>query len=540
MTLAKAKVKIEGDASDAKKAFRETGAAADGLTGKLRDARSGLGDMVGGMLTAGAVMGTLRAGVDFVRQATEAYGRENEQVAGGMQMLQRSSADLQAALGGVLLGGDRAGQSMAALSRVVEYLTEVARENEGALTGQGGAMTTVIQGLQMAARFGNGLIDVFGLLKLAAEATAQGAIVLGEGIVGASQALGDLIDYIAGTALRGFASLAGGAISLAETLGAGGLLPSSARETLAEIERLGAGLQDVPPLMDRFERTAFAAANAQRELTDALDLFVADSGRRQEALDAFDGAMEEIIGELQAGTIEVDRFTESQGRAAAAVAVTTDRIKQQAEAIRAKAEADALEAKAKDMQGEQIALEQRAQREADAAARRLFEIEQEKEALRELAAEAERIASARASAAQAVIGSMQAEVAAVVAGQSTIKQAILGTVAAVLEQRAAAYAAEAAALVFVPGFQAQAFGLAGAALAMTVAAAGIRAAGGGGGGGGSPSAAAAGAAPSAPSAPESRNTTINVAPNFGVVGDPRAAAGMIADQVRFAAREGML
>jgi hypothetical protein len=35
-------------------------------------------------------------------------------------------------------------------------------------------------------------------------------------------------------------------------------------------------------------------------------------------------------------------------------------------------------------------------------------------------------------------------------------------------------------------------------------------------------------------------TTINVSPNFGVVGDPRMAAGMIADQVRYAAREGML
>jgi hypothetical protein len=94
---------------------------------------------------------------------------------------------------------------------------------------------------------------------------------------------------------------------------------------------------------------------------------------------------------------------------------------------------------------------------------------------------------------------------------------------------------EAASMVWVPGLQAQAAGLAGAATAMIVAGSKLSKSAASAGG----SAAAAGAAPLAAPAPPSQRTDVTQINNFGIVGDMREAARVWADVGRVAEREGL-
>ena len=542
MALATAKIKIEGDAKDAVGAFRDAEQASTGLRDKLTDVRSGLGEMAAGMVTAEAVMGTLRAGMDFIREASAAYAEENRLIADGMATVADRGASLRTAFGGLVLGGDGAAQSMAALSQVIEYFTEVLEENEGALSGNGESIQILITGIQYAARFGNGLIDVFGVLKLTGEALGQGMVVTYEAVQGLGLALYDVTSFIAGTAVEAFADLAEGAVSLAETIGIGGLLPNGARESVDSMRALAESMQDVPPFADRMAATMEAAAYSQGELTNALDEFVADSSRRQEALADLDAAMEQILEGLKAGTLATDDFVSSQEGAARAVAETTERIKEQIEQLRLKAEAEAMEAKRKDSEAASMEAAAFARDEADQAARRAFEQQQEKERTRELIEAQDQLQRSRSEMARNTASVVANEAAAVIKGQKSMKDAIFGTIAAALEAKAMANFIEGLALMLIPGAQRQATGHLAAAAIFAAGAASVRALGGIGGGKGKGStAASAGAAPAEPVAMQtSSSTTINVSPNFGVVGDPRMAAGMIADQVRYAAREGML
>ena len=96
---------------------------------------------------------------------------------------------------------------------------------------------------------------------------------------------------------------------------------------------------------------------------------------------------------------------------------------------------------------------------------------------------------------------------------------------------------EAAALFFVPGQQGAAVGLTAAAGAMIAAGAALSKSGASGGGG---SAVGAGVAPAPAVAQSVQRTDVTVISNFGVVGDPREAARVVADSVRTATREGYL
>jgi len=542
MALATAKIKIEGDAKDAVGAFKDAEKAGGSLREELNDLGSGFGDMAKGMITAEAIMATVRAGMEFVREASAAYAEENRLVADGMATVADRGHALKAAFGGLILGGDGTTQSMAALSQVMEYFTGVLEDNEGALAGNGEVMIVLIRTMQHAARFGNALIDVFGLLKLAGEALGQGMVITFEAVQGLGLALYDVTSFISGTAIEAFAGLAEGAINLADTIGIGGLLPEGARESMESLRELGESMQEVPPFAERMADTMDAVAYSQGEMTNALDEFAADAERRQQILEGFDAVMDEIVDGLKNGTLETDNFVSSQEAMGAAVAATTERLKEQMEQLRLKAEAEAMDAKRKESEAAAMERAAFARDEADMSARAAFGRQQEKDAIQETIDAQRALEEQRKESARNTATIVANEAAAVLKGQKSMKEAVFGTIAGALEAKAMANFIEGTAMMFIPGAQAQAAGHLAAAAAYAAGAASVRALGGiGGGKGGGSTAASAGAAPAErPAAQMGSTTTINVSPNFGVVGDPRMAAGMIADQVRYAAREGML
>jgi hypothetical protein len=278
-------------------------------------------------------------------------------------------------------------------------------------------------------------------------------------------------------------------------------------------------------------------------MAESVDDFAMRSQARMDAVDSLTASLSDVADGLRAGTLETEQFAGAQERAAGASRGAAVAIAEEAAALKAfeGAAVAAFKGQAELAAQKAQADEARALAASDAASRELFAEGQRKAAIQESIALQDQLTAARQKSAEAAISGVADEVAAVATGQKSLKAAALETVASVLSAKANAYLAEAAALAFVPGGQASAIGLGAAGIAMRVAAAAIGAAGGRGGGGGQGlTASGAGAAPIAAAAPVNRESTLNLTFNAGVVGEPRAAASLIADQVRFAMREGML
>ena len=144
---------------------------------------------------------------------------------------------------------------------------------------------------------------------------------------------------------------------------------------------------------------------------------------------------------------------------------------------------------------------------------------------------------ARVAAAQDYATAVGSVVQQVAGGQAKALDAIKALIGQELIAKGQARLLEAAALFFVPGQQGAAVGLTAAAGAMIAAGAALSKSGAAGSGG---SAVGAGVAPAPAVAQPVQRTDVTVISNFGVVGDPREAARVVADSVRTATREGYL
>lgn len=544
--LGSAKVKIDGDAKGAMGALDDAGDAAERLKRRLNDARSSASDMAGGMLRAEAIMGGLRAGMEFARNAASAYAAENVAVADAFTVVGERGTALASSIAGLALGQGGAEQASAALVEVMDLLTGVFESNEGAASELvTGGLALLIDGLTMAIRFGNGLVDVFELTQLAGDALGTGLGVL---TVAASELAGlgfDAASSAAGQTLATMVDLAEGALNVAEILGGGGSVPESMYDSLRAARQLANGLQDVESSADRMARVSEAVALGADSMAESVDDFAIRSQARMDAVDSLTASLADVADGLRAGTLETEQFAGAQARAAGASRGATAAIVEQAEALKSLdgAAAEAFKGQAELEAAKLAEDEARAARRADIAAREAFTEEQRKAAIAESLALQDEALSRRAAASEQAASIVTDEVAAVVTGQKSIRQAILETTAAALSAKANAYLAEGAALLFIPGAQVQALGYFAAGAALKVAAAGLSrlaGAGGGGGGGQGLTASGAGAAPVSAPAPVNRESTFNLTLNAGIVGDPRAAASLVADQVRFAMREGML
>jgi colicin import membrane protein len=162
-----------------------------------------------------------------------------------------------------------------------------------------------------------------------------------------------------------------------------------------------------------------------------------------------------------------------------------------------------------------------AQAQARANADKMTQIEKDALAARQAIAR-----DAAASSADLLQGLMS--------GQEKASKTIKKFLGSELQARGRAFLIEGAATIAVPGLQGKGAALLAGGAAMM--AGGALLAGSGGGGGGT--AVASGAAPIPSSQSAGPSTAVTNQVSFGIVGDPRAAAALVADSTRNALREG--
>jgi len=535
-TTVGAKIKFDADSRDAVRAMGRLERAAEGT----RQSLGRIGDVAGGAALGVAGLGTVEEAltriVDGLTESVRAYAAADsdvgEQVAGTAEQFR----GLQESIGAAVIGGENANLIFGATQQIIGELSRIVADNETAIRSLtinafAGFLDVTVAGV----RFVNGLVDVFAVAKLATTGLALGVTELGIALANgllipveaASLAIANMVSDLTdalrtahqvavGLGRDGIAGELEGVIVRLDSFGEGARRFSNStaqmrselidtRDELREgfardVEDTVAGIDRRSQAVDDFAASIGGIADAIRDASTVFPVFrsqVESTGESTEAeVERITASMQDLI--TLADTLRTFGADVRTG--------TFDRIKAE----------NAIE-----QQGQQKLLD--------------AEIEAQQRAADKIKA----AFNARVEAAQDFTSAMSSSFAAVVSGQQSALDAIKGFLGQELIARGTRYALEATALAFVPGLQGQAAGLGVAAAAMIAGGAALsgQAGGAGGGGGG---AASSGLATATPEPTQTITQTTTIQSNFGIVGDQRQAARLVADSVRTAQREGYL
>ena len=535
-TTVGAKIKFDADSRDAVRAMGRLERAAEGT----RQSLGRIGDVAGGAALGVAGLGTVEEAltrvVDGLTESVRAYAAADsdvgEQVAGTAEQFR----GLQESIGAAVIGGENANLIFGATQQIIGELSRIVADNETAIRSLtinafAGFLDVTVAGV----RFVNGLVDVFAVAKLATTGLALGVTELGIALANgllipveaASLAIANMVSDLT-DALRTAHQVAVG-------LGRDGIA-GELEGVIVRLDSFGEGAR----------RFSNSTAQMRSELIDTRD----------ELREGFARDVEDTVAGIDRRSQAVDDFAASIGGIADAIRdastvfpVFRSQVESTGESTEAEVEritasmqdlitlADTLRTFGADVRTgtfdrlkAENAIEQQGQQKL---------LDAEIEAQQRAADKIKAAFNARVEAAQDFTSAMSSSFAAVVSGQQSALDAIKGFLGQELIARGTRYALEATALAFVPGLQGQAAGLGVAAAAMIAGGAALsgQAGGAGGGGGG---AASSGLATATPEPTQTITQTTTIQSNFGIVGDQRQAARLVADSVRTAQREGYL
>jgi len=535
-TTVGARIKFDADSRDAVRAMSRLERAAEGT----RQSLGRIGDVAGGAALGVAGLGTVEEAltrvVDGLTESVRAYAAADsdvgEQVAGTAEQFR----GLQESIGAAVIGGENANLIFGATQQIIGELSRIVADNETAIRSLtinafAGFLDVTVAGV----RFVNGLVDVFEVAKLATKGLALGVTELGIALANgllipveaASLAIANMVSDLT-DALRTAHQVAVG-------LGRDGMA-GELEGVIVRLDSFGEGAR----------RFSNSTAQMRSELIDTRDALregfardvedtVARIDRRSQAVDDFASSIGGIADAIRDASTVFPVFraqVESTGESTAAEVEQITASMQDLIAL-----ADTLRTFGADVRTSSLdrlkaenAIEQQGQQKL---------LDAEIEAQQRAADKIKAAYNARVEAAQDFTAAMSSSFAAVVSGQQSALDAIKGFLGQELIARGTRYALEATALAFVPGLQGQAAGLGVAAAAMIAGGAALsgQAGGAGGGGGG---AASSGLATAIPEPTQTITQTTTIQSNFGIVGDQRQAARLVADSVRTAQREGYL
>jgi|DEB0MinimDraft_10_1074344.scaffolds.fasta_scaffold05535_4 hypothetical protein len=535
-TTVGARIKFDADSRDAVRAMSRLERAAEGT----RQSLGRIGDVAGGAALGVAGLGTVEEAltrvVDGLTESVRAYAAADsdvgEQVAGTAEQFR----GLQESIGAAVIGGENANLIFGATQQIIGELSRIVADNETAIRSLtinafAGFLDVTVAGV----RFVNGLVDVFEVAKLATKGLALGVTELGIALANgllipveaASLAIANMVSDLT-DALRTAHQVAVG-------LGRDGMA-GELEGVIVRLDSFGEGAR----------RFSNSTAQMRSELIDTRDALregfardvedtVARIDRRSQAVDDFASSIGGIADAIRDASTVFPVFraqVESTGESTAAEVEQITASMQDLIAL-----ADTLRTFGADVRTSSLdrlkaenAIEQQGQQKL---------LDAEIEAQQRAADKIKAAYNARVEAAQDFTAAMSSSFAAVVSGQQSALDAIKGFLGQELIARGTRYALEATALAFVPGLQGQAAGLGVAAAAMIAGGAALsgQAGGAGGGGGG---AASSGLATATPEPAQTITQTTTIQSNFGIVGDQRQAARLVADSVRTAQREGYL
>ena len=524
--MAETTVKVGGDSREAVRELRQVGRAAADVGVSLKS-MAGQAALTGlAVVGLDNVVAVLQRTVEEARIATEAYLQVNASAAREARGAAVALNSLRVAAADAALGGGNAELIFSNLSVAMQRVTEIINENDAALrefTREGVAF--VIEGLGLLIESVGQARIVFVELRAAVQASIEGLLLLDStirtvatgGLTEIYRRLNDLegpLDRF----LRRSGEISGEldigrgvAGAFADETGRVAQVTANFARALREgRSAVGEQILTVNELIDRYAVLRGLFGGGQDAPPSGLSGGSGGSGDDDEAKRE---RQQEIEREAESLRITIEGL---QAKGAAKLAA------EEAEEMRLAEKRELRKQRDQELADNLIRIEEHlaqkrseiAQREADEAAALLQE---RQDMAREYASS---------------IGGLIAELAG---GQRKALDVIKQFIGQELIAKGQSFLLEAAAMAFIPGKQPLAAGLIAASVAMIAAGAKLSKTGGGAR---STSAASAGTAPLPQAAQATEQRTVTTQVNFGVVGDPRAAAQMVADMNRRAIREG--
>lgn len=304
-------VRGQADVDDAVRGLNKVGESAKDAGNKAETFGEKVRTAATGLIAGEAAMAAFSKATEFATEAVREAISADERLSTAAGQVSGAMSDLKVSLGNIVIGGENGATAMAGLADILLDLSDAI----GGAGEEGGIALIAVNALKDGLIGLTYVVDAGALawatLKTAVDLILGTLVAAGQGVVGISTALADLAQIFIGNAVEGFADLLEGAVNLAESLGAGGLLPEGARTSIESIRELG---QSIGEGADPMQRLREAGAG----IAGTFDLVRDNAQETGAGLREFFGVTENLRDGLRDTRTEIDLGTTSTRTYAAA------------------------------------------------------------------------------------------------------------------------------------------------------------------------------------------------------------------------------
>jgi hypothetical protein len=297
-------VRGQADVDDAVRGLNKVGESAKDAGNKAETFGEKVRTAATGLIAGEAAMAAFARATEFATDAVRAAITADEGLTTAAGQVTGALDGLKVSLGNIVIGGANGATAMFNLADILLDLSDAL----GGAGEEGGIALIAVNALK------DGLIGLtyvvdagaiaWAALKTGVDVILGSLVAAAQGVTGISNALADLAQIFVGGAIEAFAGLLEGTIDLAESLGAGGLLPEGARASVQSIRELG---QSIGEGMDPMARLREAGDG----IAGTFDLVRDNATETVSGLQTFFGVTEDLRTGLRDSRTEIDLGTTS-------------------------------------------------------------------------------------------------------------------------------------------------------------------------------------------------------------------------------------
>jgi len=297
-------VRGPADVDDAVRGLNKVGESAKDAGNKAETFGEKVRTAATGLITGETAMAAFAKATEFATEAVREAISADERLSTAAGQVSGAMTDLKVSLGNIVIGGENGATAIAGLADILLDLSDVI----GGAGEEGGIALIAVNALKDGLIGLTYVVDAGAIawagLKTGVDVILGSLVAAAQGVTGISNALADLAQIFVGGAIEAFAGLLEGTIDLAESLGAGGLLPEGARASVQSIRELG---QSIGEGMDPMARLREAGDG----IAGTFDLVRDNATETISGLRTFFGTTEDLRTGLRDSRTEIDLGTTS-------------------------------------------------------------------------------------------------------------------------------------------------------------------------------------------------------------------------------------
>jgi hypothetical protein len=297
-------VRGQADVDDAVRGLNKVGESAKDAGNKAETFGEKVRTAATGLIAGETAMAAFAKATEFATEAVRAAIAADEGLTTAAGQVTGAIDGLKVQLGNIVIGGENGATAMFNLADILLDLSDAL----GGAGEEGGIALIAVNALKDGLIGLTYVVDAGALawaaLKTGVDVIIGSLVAAGQGVIGISNALADLAQIFVGGAIEAFAGLLEGTVNLAESLGAGGLLPEGARASVQSIRELG---QSIGEGMDPMERLRVAGG----EIAGTFDLVRDNATETVDGLRTFFGTTSDLRDGLRDSRTEIDLGTTS-------------------------------------------------------------------------------------------------------------------------------------------------------------------------------------------------------------------------------------